>query len=73
MINSYGGIIKSKDSICGCCGSAYRTSSPKTISNAKGIVLWEKKVGKEQSTDKMDVKHVQTKNGTLTISIRKTF
>lgn len=36
-----------------------------------GILLCDGLVGKEMSNDKHDVKHLKTKNGDITIAIRK--
>lgn len=37
----------------------------------KGIVLLEGKVGEKVSNDNYEVKHVKTKNGTITIGVKR--
>ena len=58
-------------SFASCCGSRYYTKcnddAPHT---SQGISLYNGKFGEERTTDVDMVKHIETKNGVLTVAIR---
>ena len=58
---------------CGCCGSSYAQNlngRANPAINAKGIKLMLGAIGKEQKGPKINIDHVKTKNGYVTVSIR---
>jgi len=58
-------------SFASCCGAAVRYSTPMNPSNSKGITVYMSQVGKEYETTHHLLKHVQTKNGVVSVLIRK--
>ena len=71
LTTDYGGIIYNNASICSCCGSSYTRSRPKKLSTGRGIRVYEGIVGKAYSGKKNEIAHVKTRNGDVTIAIRK--
>lgn len=63
-------MLSPDETICDCCGSNYLGESPKEMENKWGIAVALGKVGEEFSNQYQTIKHVKTKNGTITISTR---
>jgi hypothetical protein len=53
-----------------CCGSTLSVAKTYIPSRSKGIHVFRGAVGIERDDDKVQLKHVQTKHGVVTIAIR---
>lgn len=77
FVTGYGVSLKeSYYNLGSCCGSSYvKTVTDKTdmSKNHYGIKLAHGLIGKEYTGPKISVHHVNTKNGPLTVSIRRVF
>lgn len=67
------GVLAERNYFSNCCGASYSPTTPKTVSptRIKGIRVVGGIVGKERNDDKAQVAHIRTKNGDITILIRK--
>ena len=74
MYSLYGNVTQRHNAtMSNCCGSRIKTKVPKHHANSIGICVWEGVYFKERSTPLMEIKHLHTRNGPLTISIRKEY
>lgn len=59
-----------------CCGATYKwhpDEKTKVTALHKGILVFDRIIGKEYKGKKQDVSHIKTRNGNLTICIRHTY
>ena len=58
-----------------CCGASYPkiTDKTKITATQKGFRVFDGAFGQEYEGRKQSVKHIHTKNGTITLSIRHTW
>ena len=71
--HSYGAAVRNSDEICWCCGARATTSvSPRTrVANpGMGIRVFPGKHSQEQDTGVVQVSHVETSAGPLTVTVR---
>ena len=55
-----------------CCGASYsKAMKPRITAKHEGIRICEGRQFTEENTDERQIKHVETRNGTITVVVRK--
>lgn len=67
------GVLAERNYFSNCCGASYSPGPQKTINPArtKGIRVVGGIIGNKCNNDKAQIAHIRTRNGDITIAIRK--